>query len=43
MSQPGAASSLDPLRRYLREIAALGLLTRAQEVAFAERVEEGEI
>ena len=36
------APATDPLRVYLREIAALTLLTREQEIALAKRVEEGE-
>ena len=37
-----SAPATDPLRVYLREMAALRLLTREQEVALAKRVEEGE-
>ena len=37
-----ASPATEPLRLYLREIAALRLLTREQEVTLAKRVEEGE-
>ena len=37
-----ASPAMEPLRLYLREIGALRLLTREQEVALAKRVEEGE-
>ena len=37
-----ATPSEDPLRLYLRQIAAVPLLTRQQEVALAKRIEDGE-
>lgn len=42
MSERPARLATDPLRQYLREIGALRLLTREQEVTLAKRVEEGE-
>lgn len=33
----------DPVRMYLREIAATPLLTHAQEVALAKRIEQGDV
>jgi RNA polymerase primary sigma factor len=35
------SSSADPVRSYLRQIAAVPLLTREQEVALAKQIEEG--
>ena len=37
-----SAPSADPVRSYLRSIGAVKLLSRQQEVALAQRVEEGE-
>ena len=33
--------SNDPVRRYMREMGVVGLLTRAGEIAIAKRIEEG--
>jgi RNA polymerase primary sigma factor len=38
-----AASGFDPVRRYLRQMAANGLLTREGEVVIAKRIEEGQL
>jgi len=37
-----AGRSADPLRRYLQEIAAAGLLSRQDEVVLAQRIEAGQ-
>src|SRR5438445_4038827 len=38
-----AGGELDPLRLYLREIGKVPLLTAAQEVALAKRIERGDL
>lgn len=40
---PWEAYSIDPVRMYLREISRTPLLTRAEEIELAKRVEKGDV
>lgn len=41
LTDAGKMASTDPVRMYLREMGAVELLTRAEELAIAQRIEEG--
>ena len=40
--EPGIATTTDPVKLYMREMGSIFLLTQAEEVAIAKRIEKGE-
>ncbi len=40
--EPGIATTSDPVKLYMREMGSIFLLTQAEEVAIAKRIEKGE-
>ena len=41
LTDAGKIASADPVRMYLREMGSVGLLSRAEELAIAKRIEKG--